>query len=234
MKNINELSELEIRNLTDEDVELMKRLALAEAGCRIIDRPKDVELFDIPEPDVAVYYIPYFDTGFKDRDEAEQFLSLVLRCKSIGFIDYDYQKTDSSTRYFKMQLGKSKSYFDENQLSVQTKYVYAYDTYCEIAETVRKNKKMTEQLKADQEQYDNHVSKMSEITQEITDRVVEVRMKYERLDDLATRFAKDYLPISENNHDIALNFLCRAYTITDDEKQYIIEKAQDIINDTLL
>ena len=57
--------------------------------------------------------------------------------------------------------------------------------------------------------------------QEITGRVREVRNKYDRLETLSRKFATDYYPLSDNDEDMAMKFIAKAYTLNDEEQSFV-------------
>lgn len=90
---------------------------------------------------------------------------------------------------------------------------------------------MIKQVEKDMKAYDDAYAVASDITLEIRSRVTEVREKYERLERLMHSFANDYYPLSDNNEEMAMKFMSKAFTLTDDEEKYILEHYKDINNE---
>ena len=63
----------------------------------------------------------------------------------------------------------------------------------------------------------------SGIISEISGRVKEVKVKYERLNRLTYKFATDYYPFPIYNEDMAMKFMAKAYSFTDKERIHITE-----------
>lgn len=90
---------------------------------------------------------------------------------------------------------------------------------------------MNKQVEKDMKAYEDAYAATSDITLEIRSRVTEVREKYERLGRLTHSFANDYYPLSDNNEEMAMKFMSKAFTLTDDEEKYILEHYKDINNE---
>lgn len=221
MKRINEMSDAEILALTDEQVEKMKKLVLAENGIKFLEAPKDVELFDIEEPNITVYNIPFLgsEISFADRGEAENMLDVLRKCKSIGMVKKDYKANCS---FFKQGKEKEYYYYQNEPFSVNTSVVYTYDKYSEIKQFSEQNEKMREQLEKDRKEYNESMSKYIELTHDITEKVSSVREKYQRLDLLKRKLNEEYTPLADGNKELGMKFLSKAYSLTKDEQEYIL------------
>ena len=73
----------------------------------------------------------------------------------------------------------------------------------------------------DKKEYEKQLSESAELVQEITERVREVRNKYDRLETLSCKFATDYYPLSDNNEDMAMKFMVKAYSLNDEEQSFV-------------
>ena len=213
------MTEQEILALTDEQVEKMKKLVLAENGVMLLDKPKDVELFEIAEPDLAVYNIPLLgELCFTSRDEAERMLEVIRSSKTIGFTDHDYS---AGATYFKE--GKKRStWSSSDEVCVETKQAYSLELYSKIKNFSIQNKKMKEKLAKDMDEYNKAMEQNIALTSHISERVREVRSKYERLDGYRRKFNEEYLPLADGDHDMAILFMVKAYGLTEEEKEYVL------------
>lgn len=229
MKTIDQMTEQEILALTDEQVEKIKKLVLAENGVRILDKPKDVELFEIAEPDLVVYNIPLLgDLCFTSRDEAERMLEVIRSSKTIGFTDHDYL---ADATYFKEGKKRSK-WSSSDEVCVETKQAYSLDLYSKVKDFYTQNKKMKEQLAKDMDEYNKAMEQNIELTRHISDRVKGVRRKYARLDEYRRKFNEEYLPLADGDRDMAIRFMVKAYGLTEEEKEYVlaIENEEQVNN----
>lgn len=222
MKKINEMTEQEILALSEQDIQNMIKFRMMEEGIKIIDKPKKPELFEIEPADKKVYIIPILNGyAFTDFAEAQKVSEALQNAKSFKKIEYDWNKLGSDYRYLEKKDRYSYSY--PNDFGVNEIYVYSNELYVNIVDFAAQNKVMTKQVEADMKAYNDAYAAASEITLEIRDKVSEVREKVARLERLTQKFADDYYPLSDNNEDMAIKFMEKAYSLTEDEKKYILE-----------
>ena len=222
MKKINEMTEQEILALSEQDIQNMIKFRMMEEGIKIIDKPKKPELFEIEPADKKVYIIPILNGyAFTDFAEAQKVSEALQNAKSFKKIEYDWNKLGSDYRYLEKKDRYSYSY--PNDFGVNEIYVYSNELYAKIVDFAAQNKAMTKQVEADMKAYDDAYAAASDITPEIRERVAEVREKTARLERLTQKFADDYYPLSDNNEDMAIKFMEKAYSLTEDEKKHILE-----------
>ena len=222
MKKINEMTEQEILALSEQDIQNMIKFRMMEEGIKIIDKPKKPELFEIEPADKKVYIIPILNGyAFTDFAEAQKVSEALQNAKSFKKIEYDWNKLGSDYRYLEKKDRYSYSY--PNDFGVNEIYVYSNELYANIVDFAAQNKVMTKQVEADMKAYNDAYAAASEITLEIRDKVSEVREKVARLERLTQKSADDYYPLSDNNEDMAIKFMEKAYSLTEDEKKYILE-----------
>lgn len=222
MKKINEMTEQEILALSEQDIQNMIKFRMMEEGIKIIDKPKKPELFEIEPADKKVYIIPILNGyAFTDFAEAQRVSEALQNAKSFRKVEYDWNKLGSDYQY----LEKKERYtFDTSgDFGVNEVYVYSKELYANIVDFAAQNKAMTKQVEADMKAYNDAYAAASDITLEIRERVAEVREKAARLERLTQKFADDYYPLSDNNEDMAMKFMSKAYTLTREEEKYILE-----------
>lgn len=226
MKKITEMTEQEILALTEEDVQKIIKLRMMEEGIKIMDKPKVPELFEIAPADVQIFTIPILDGfAFTDMEEVTKVAEVLQNVNSLRKVDYDWNKLGSDYKY----LTKKERYAfrGDSDFDVQSGWVYSGELYAKIADFAVQNKAMKEQAKKDKEEYESQLQEASGITTEIRERVSEVRSKYMRLNDLTRRFAIDYFPLSDNNEDMAIKFMTKAYSLTEEEKEYVLSNYKE-------
>lgn len=230
MKNINEMTEQEILALSENDIQNMIKFRMMEEGIKVIDKPKKPELFEIEPADQKVYVIPILNGyAFTDFAEAQKVADALREAKSFRKIDYDWNKLGSNFKY--LEKKDRYTYDDAGDFGISEICVYSNKLYANIVDFAAQNKAMQKQVEKDMAEYDNAYAAASEITLEIRSRVTEVREKYERLERLTHSFANDYYPLSDNNEEMAMKFMSKAFTLTDDEEKYILEHYKDINNE---
>jgi hypothetical protein len=230
MKNINEMTEQEILALTEEDVQKMIKLRMMEEGIKIMDKPKIPELFEIEPADIQYFSIPLLDGfAFTDINEATKVAEILKSANSLRKVYYDWDKLGSDYKFLK----KSRRYkFNgDSDFDIISGWAYSDKLYAKISSFAAQNKVMKEQAEKDQKEYENQLEESSGIVSEIWERVKEVKIKYERLERLAWKFATDYYPLSDNNEDMAIKFMSKAYSLTDEEKAYILDNYTNTLQD---
>lgn len=223
MKKITEMTEQEILALTDEDVQKMIKLRMMEEGIKIMDRPQAPKLFDIEPGDLKVFTIPFLgDFAFTSIEEANAVAEALQNAKTLRKVEYDWSKTGSDYKYL---VKKEKySYSNSPDFSVNSDFVYSQELYTKISVFLAQNKVLKEQAQKDKEEYDVQLGEASEIISEIHSRLKEVKAKYKRLEWLVYKFASDYYPLSDNNEDMAIKFMDKAYSLNYEEKEYILSE----------
>lgn len=230
MKNINEMTEQEILALTEEDVQKMIKFRMMEEGIKIMDRPRVPELFEVEPADLEIFTIPIFSGfAFTNMEEANAVAKALIKAKTLRKVDYDWQKMGSDYKYLVKQ--DRYSFYGDSDFSIQTSWAYSNELYNKIVDFAVQNKSMKEQAEKDQKEYENQLQESSGIVSEIRERVKEVNMKYERLESLVWKFATDYYPLSDNNEDMAIKFMSKAYSLTDEEKTYILDNYTNTLQD---
>lgn len=223
MKKINEMTEQEILAMTEEDVQKLIKLHLMEQGIKLLEKPKKPELFEIEPADIECYTIPLLDGfAFTNREEAEKVQEALRNATSLRKVEYDWNKFNGEYKY--LEKKKRYSYKGESDFAIQSMFVYSPELYNKIVDFVVQNKAMVEQVAKDQQEYDENLKNSADAISEIRQRVSDIRNKYARLDDLSRRFAVDYYPLSDNNEEMAIKFLEKAYSLTEEEKEYILNK----------
>ena len=220
MKNISEMTEQEIIALSDEDVQKMIKLRMMEEGIKLLDKPKVPELFEIEPADTQYFSIPLLDGfAFTDIEEATKVAEILKSAKSLRKVDYDWNRLGSEYKYLK----KSERYkFNGNSdFDILSGWAYSNELYAKISNFAAQNKVMKEQAEKDKKEYEKQLSESAELVQEITERVREVRNKYDRLETLSCKFATDYYPLSDNNEDMEMKFMVKAYSLNDEEQSFV-------------
>jgi len=228
MKKINELTELEVYALTDEQIETMVKLAKAEAGVKFIPNPRQPDYLKEEEKDLVVYGCEIFEDRlvFKSIEELNEVLALIRKSITKGCLQYDWNKLGNEYKWFESGLKKKYSYSGD-PLEVSSSSCFSVETYTKTSDVARHNKKLKESYEKELEEYEASLQDCKGIEDEIKDRVQEVKDKFWSLQNLARKFRYDYLPIAENNETVAMGFLDKAYSLTDEQKDYVINNYKD-------
>ncbi len=90
------------------------------------------------------------------------------------------------------------------------------------------NKKQKEQYEKELKEYEAATSDAKWIEDEINNKVLEVRDKYWKLESFCRKFKFDYMPLSDENETVAMNFMDKAYSLTEEQKEYVMANYKDI------
>lgn len=219
MKDWKILTDEELAALTEEQVEFYKKLLYAENGVKLLPKPNEPEDL-IEKPDLTIYSINGLDGNysisdtlkFTDYEEAKRVLDVINGCKSIGYNDYN------------SSCGYEKKCFQpgiKGDLSITTTVVYSKEKFLEMQSQMSILNNLKKQYEKDKKEYDANQSLAIKVTEEFMTRLNDAKNKIERRNLLCTKFYNDYLPIAENNWEVAMNFLKKAYDISEDDEEYI-------------
>lgn len=228
MKNINEMTEQEILALSEKDIQNMIKFRMMEEGIKIVDKPKNPELFEIEPADLKVYTIPILNGyAFMDFAEAQKVAEALKNAKSFRKIDYDWDKLGSQYKY--LEKKERYTYNDSGDFGITESYVYTNELYANIVDFAAQNKAMIQQVEKDEKAYNDAYAAASDITLEIRNKITEVREKAERVERLTLKFANDYYPLSDNNEEMAIKFMSKAFSLNEDEQKHILANYKELL-----
>lgn len=223
MNELDELTDQEILKLTDDDIELMIKLAKAENGIKFLDRPLSNVKYIVPNADIRIYQCNLLgdDLVFTDLDELVKITDLIKSCKTKYSIDKNYNN-GSSIEYISKKL-KTKGYGINDNYAISSKDVYSNKLYYTLKDEITANNELDNTYKKELEEYGKYLDTCNEITEPIYNKINEVRNKYEELNSFCRIFKNEYLPISENIENVAMNFMKKAYNLSKEDIKYIFE-----------
>lgn len=221
MKKINELTELEIFNLSDSDIELMIKLKKAEEGIKFIPKPKAPSLFEVKEQDMLVYSCSLLgdQLTFESVEEMNTVLNAIKETKSKFRIDYNYNKSDSSKKFATREL---KQPYGSEWHTTTSQRVYSVELYNEVIDLLFQNKKLTDQFEKELKEYESLLNDAKWIEDEINEIVMEVKEKFWKLESFCKKMKFDYLPLANDNEEIAMAFMDKAYSLSQEQKEYVL------------
>lgn len=216
MKTIDKMTDQEIYDLTDEQVEKLIVTRCMEEGVRFMDEPPIMRTYDCKSisPSHFFYYLEELSIAVLDQDDAIKIAKFLS--------DFDLYRT----RYdFTVSNEKLYSKLD----IINIKHTPMFDTKDE--ETYKsikdKNDKIEEEYKDQVDKYEENTKKMNEIRAEIWSKVIDVRRKIDHMNHLKVLFVKEYLPLVDHDTDKAMIFFKKAYDVDDDTERYIREGIKD-------
>lgn len=227
MKEFSELTNEEVSNLTPSDIEVYKKLAMARAGVKFPVKPEEPKLDNV-EPDLRVYTIDgisdrWYGLCFEKIEDARDFVSLLIKAKGIS-----YKRLESYNTAPYLCKGLPLDWQDKApSLSICSEMVYSKEHYEGSKKSIEKRKKLLAEYDRKKTAYIELLSKANAVTAEIDQRIKDVTEDLNHKKSLTIKFVNDYLPISENQTDIAMKFLEKAYNVSESDKKYIIEHKDD-------
>ena len=227
MKNIEELTDQEILHLTDKDVERLINLKSAEEGIRFNNKPEPLVIKKLAKPDITVYTCDLFGDSlvFEDILHLQKVIKLLSGLK-LQSLDHNYELPEEARNYITKKL-KTSSWNSSPWDTITSKTVYSNKLYNSIKSDLKDNNALaTEHGKvSDDWILDNN--KVDQIRNDITSKRNEVISKYTALNRYCTIFKSEYLPIVDNNKDIAIKFLSNAYKLDAIQQQYVLDHYND-------
>lgn len=203
MKRFEDLTELEIKDLTELDFIKLVMLEVAYAGIAVVDEPVYPQLAKMPEKDDVTYKIDgwFIIITMGEEDEAKRLAELLNSFESI--------KEDTDMFSVKPQRSYSK---EKERLA---KIIDA------------ENQKLIAKYKECKAVYDDYVEKKEVIESPMRDKLNSIIEKYGRLDSIREKYLNTYLPLADNNVEIAQRFIKDAYVISKDDEDYIFKTKGD-------
>lgn len=216
MKTIDKMTDQEIYDLTDEQVEKLIVIRCAEEGVRFMDEPPIMRTYDCKpiSPSHFFYYLEGLNIAVLDQDDAIKIAKFLS--------DFDLYRT----RYdFTISNEKLCSKLG----IINIKHIPMFDTKDEEAYKAIKDKndKIEAEYKEQVEIYRENVKRMGEIRTEIWTMVIGIRRKIDHMNHLRNILVKEYLPLVDHDMDKAMMFFKKAYDVDDDTERYIREGIKD-------
>lgn len=218
MKTIDKMTDQEIYDLTDEQVEKLIVIRCAEEGVRFMDEPPVMKTYGYKSisPSHFFYYLEDLNIAVLDQDDAIKIAKFLS--------DFDLYRTK-----YDFTVSNEKLYSKLDIINI--KHTPMFDTKDE--ETYKsikdKNDKIKEEYKDQVDKYNENTKKMSEIRAEIWSKVIDVRRKIDHMNHLKVLFVKEYLPLVDHDTDKAMIFFKKAYDVDDDTERYIREGIKDYL-----
>lgn len=227
MKDFNKLTNEEVYNLTEVDINLYKKLALAENGVKFPVRPERPNSEKI-DPDLTIFTIDgltdrWHGLCFRKIEDARTFVDLLV--KSAPGICYK-SSTYGQDCYLKEGLPAT---YDGKQpsLNICSEKIYSEEVYSRAKKGIEKFNAEKNAYDRALAEYNEELAKANEVTAFIDEKVTFVNEDYNRKIHLTRLFVNDYLPIAENNEEMAMKFLKKAYEVSEDDEKYILSHKED-------
>lgn len=220
MKNWKDLTDEELANLTDEEINKYDKLICAEDGIPFLEEPEK-PVINYNKENLTVYTVKYSDNMvFTDMEEAMQVMEAINKCSSIGTAKYNYG--------FKYYEKGFRNYDDtEARASIQSSLMFdettAKSNY-DLKENSRSELNHYEDMK---NLYDTSVQKRFQATNDFYNKLNLAKVVMSDRKKLTRLYVEEYLPLAEGNETMAMNFLKKAYTVSEEDEKYINQHKND-------
>ncbi len=214
MRRYFDLTTREILALTDEQIN-----DLIDLECAIEGKPLLPEYPPLPpqlkfEPDQTWYTIKELSS------------SILFHCPeaAVSVIDAILKSGAASKKYLP---GSDYSAFrlnDIGQLSIEPMKVYSEERWSEQPEAHNAYLKAKEQYQSAKAAYDSAVKSRAEIAEEVTSHINRILNIEKRKNEIRQIYNR-YLALSDNNRNIAMNFLENVEEVPKDLKAELLEEA---------
>lgn len=219
MKTINEMSEQEILSLTDDQLQTLIKIRMAEEGIKILNEPMNPEYLPIAEANEVAYKVKGFDFVFIDKEVAAQASEMILGLKQ-SMRDEAYGK-----HYNLKYLTTSGSYKSiEGVGEIQPQKFYSRKLTLEIEDAYSANENLKKQYDEALKEYSENYGNAAYIREEIYGRYREVADKQYRMESMKSKY-HEYLSLAENDSSIAMKFLKKAYHIDEETEAFVTSEA---------
>lgn len=221
IKKIDEYSRDQILKLEKESIERIIKLSLADAGIKLPKAPTEPTYHEIVEPDKTLYMLSPFDTIAFEKKEIAEEIAKVLRgnFSTLRKIIYNWEigsefKTDTSLL--------SDYQYHEGPAAIVVKEVktYSVELYAQIKDKLNENTLLRKAYETEKTEYD----KINESAKDTIDYIYETIEKVQQDEANKKRLLgifKEYLELAENKVPVAWAFMHKAYSVSDEEKDYI-------------
>jgi len=218
IKPIQEYSDSEILNFTEEDISMIKYQTAIRAGIKFLKEPIKPT---IPEPpfDETVYQIDLlnYSLAFKDMQEATKVLNLLKSSSSVGTITSETLNIGTSTFVFTNGIMESPIYIKEVKAMSENTFKKYRELIAPFNSAIEEyNKKMVDFIK-DKKEY-------SVISYNIDDYIRNIKAKNALLNEYKDIFKTIYMPAFNEDLELAISLFKNVYdSISDADISYILE-----------
>lgn len=218
IKPIQEYSDSEILNFTEEDISRIKYQTAIRAGIKFLKEPVKPSIPELPF-DETVYQIDLlnYSLAFKDMQEATKVLNLLKSSSSVGTLTSETLNIGTSTFVFTNGIMKSPIYIKEVKAMSENTFKMYKELIAPFSASIEEyNKKM--------EEYINDKKEYNAISYTIDDYIRNIQSKNELLNEYKDIFKTIYMPAFNEDSELAISHFKNVYdSISDADISYILD-----------
>lgn len=226
MKNWKDLTDEELANLTDEEISKYNRLICAKNGIKMLEMPSEPKSNVNETKNLEIFKVGGFGgyLYFSSMDEAEIVMNCLKGLSTAGTTSYF-----ANRKYF--EVGTEKDYNNKPvDISISSEMVYTKNRAVEIEEELKDYKEAKKKYDIDLKEYNESYEAKENVIKEFKERYEKACHIMHCRQTLTRIFYRDYLPIAEGNEQMAMDFLKKAYTVSEEDENYIKSHKNDTEN----
>lgn len=212
MKRVSELSVIELGNLNESEFEKYVKNEKMQEGIPLVkpDFPKRVPAPSIKQDAIVYEVAGLFLSQKSDAEAISEFLS-----------EFDFVKVSSqffNGSYYSLTTGVIKN----QSFSVTGRAAYDSEKFDKWKEEVSLNCDTDASFQEKENTYYKAIEPIQEIEEKLYGLYYESKQKVDFAKKVKSLFYEEYLPLSENNKDVAMKFLKKAYPDINEEVEKFI------------
>jgi GrpB-like predicted nucleotidyltransferase (UPF0157 family) len=208
MTKIDEMTDEQVLALSEEEIADLIKYGMAVAGIPVYAVPVEPHYETVVAPDAKVYEIA--GVSLDDRAAAERIQSAIAK-EQAKFVQLGYAEGDYTVRY----VERSRTTWD-----VSTRTAYSQETWAKHRDVLKRNAAKKAEYDALKRSWDQAERDARSVRSAVTDRIDEVRERQARREMLTDRYV-EYIGIAGGDKNVAMEFLRRAFDLTDDEAELL-------------
>lgn len=218
MRKIEEMTHEEIVELTDADLERLVKVAMAEEGIPLIDEPEMPMSPSLPKEDMQIFTAGCLgQLGFTDKDECLAVLAAIAAAQSRVRFDHDYALGCN-----KVYPGFSNDYSDgEGHADMKTVTGRSLSQLRYVRTSLEDKKAAEKVYTADVAAHRQAMTAAADIRSAIFGTYRDHISRECRKEALRRKFDQ-YLDLAEGSAEIAMRFLAKVETLTDEDRAMLL------------
>ncbi len=227
IKPIQEYSDSEILNFTEEDISRIKYQTAIRANIKFLKEPVKPSIPELPF-DETVYQIDLlnYSLAFKDLQEATKVLNLLKNSSSVGNIISETLNIGFKDTFVSIFIPKHSGTKGTMESPIYIKEVKAMseNTFKRYKELIAPFSASIEEYNKKMEEYINDKKEYNAISYTIDDYIRNIQSKNELLNEYKDIFKTIYMPAFNEDSELAISHFKNVYdSISDADISYILD-----------
>lgn len=199
-KRINDMTDAELLDLTNDQVRTLIDYECALAGVPLLPPEPVKPSFDKPKPDMEVYEISC-SVYFTDAAQVAQILNMMNRSNKVGY-NHDYGKTGLTHAVNEISVYQAPKY--------EAKLIYSQNLFESVKEQAEQVKQAENTYNAEKKAWDSAFGERKDIIKMVNDNITKAADRKREWDKHTGLFDR-YVALAGGNKETAWTFLVAAY-----------------------